>query len=46
MLKRNVGYLMDDDKQKRKRKRFDQIDEKDLHPVLRNNQNVSHYKII
>lgn len=43
MLKRDVSYLLDDDRPRRKRRRFDQIDEKDPNPMLRNNQNVSHY---
>lgn len=43
MMKRDVGYLMDDDRPRRKRRRFDQIDEKDPNPMLRNNQNVSQY---
>lgn len=38
MMKREVGYLIDDDRPRRKRRRFDQVDEKD--PTLRNNQNV------
>ncbi|XP_025412627.1 uncharacterized protein LOC112685069 isoform X3 [Sipha flava] len=37
MMKRDVGYLMDDDRPRRKRRRFDQIEEKDT--LLRNNQN-------
>lgn len=41
MMKRDVGYLMDDDRPRRKRRRFDQIEEKDT--LLRNNQNVSHH---
>lgn len=41
MMKRDVGYQLDDDRPRRKRRRFDQIDEKDL--VLRNNQNVKYY---
>ncbi|VVC37121.1 Hypothetical protein CINCED_3A024573 [Cinara cedri] len=37
VMKRDGGYLMDDDRSRRKRRRFDQIDEKE--PMLRNNQN-------
>lgn len=40
MMKRDVAYQMDDDRPRRKRRRFDQIDEKD--PMSRNNQNVSY----
>lgn len=40
IMKRDVGYQIDDDRPRRKRRRFDQIDDKD--PMLRNNQNVSH----
>lgn len=40
VMKRDVGYLMDEDRPRRKKRRFDQTDEKD--PMLRNNQNVSH----
>jgi len=39
MMKRDIGYLMDDDRPRRKRRKFDQIDEKDL--MLRSNQHVS-----
>lgn len=39
MMKRDVGYQMDDDRPRRKRRRFDQIDEKDV-TMMRNNQNV------
>lgn len=38
MMKRDVNFLMDDDRPRRKKRRFDQGDEKD--PVIRN-QNVS-----
>lgn len=38
MMKRDVSYQMDDDRPRRKRRRFDQIDEKDT--IMRNNQNV------
>lgn len=40
VMKRDVGYQMDDDRPRRKRRRFDQSDEKEQ-PMLRNNQNVS-----
>jgi len=39
MMKRDVSYLIDDDRPRRKRRKFDQVDEKDS--VLRNNQHVS-----
>lgn len=39
MMKRDIGYQIDDDRPRRKRRRFDQIDEKDS--ISRNNQNVS-----
>lgn len=39
MMKRDIGYQIDDDRPRRKRRRFDQIDEKDS--MSRNNQNVS-----
>lgn len=45
MLKRDGGRSMDDDKQRRKRRKYGQINEKDPSPVLRNNQNVSRYSI-
>lgn len=38
IMKRDVGYQMDDDRPRRKRRRFDLNDEKE--PMLRNNQNV------
>ncbi|XP_008186178.1 zinc finger CCCH domain-containing protein 4 isoform X1 [Acyrthosiphon pisum] len=38
VMKRDVGYQMDDDRPRRKRRRFDQSDEKEQ-PMLRNNQN-------
>ncbi|XP_022182958.1 zinc finger CCCH domain-containing protein 4 isoform X5 [Myzus persicae] len=38
IMKRDVGYQMDDDRPRRKRRRFDQNDEKEQ-PMLRNNQN-------
>lgn len=41
MMKRDVSYPTDDDKPRRKRRRFDQVDEKDS--MLRNTQNVNHY---
>lgn len=41
IMKRDVSYQMDDDRPRRKRRRFDQVDEKD--PMLRNNQNVNYY---
>jgi len=40
VMKRDVGYQMDDDRPRRKRRRFDQSDEKEQ-PMLRNNQNVN-----
>jgi len=41
IMKRDVSYQnMDDDRPRRKRRRFDQSDEKEQ-PMLRNNQNVS-----
>jgi len=39
VMKRDVGYQMDDDRPRRKRRRFDQSDEKEQ-PIMRNNQNV------
>lgn len=41
LMKRDVSYIMDDDRPRRKRRRFDQIEEKDS--LLRNNQNVSNH---
>uniref|UniRef100_A0A2S2PDL3 Zinc finger CCCH domain-containing protein 6 n=2 Tax=Schizaphis graminum TaxID=13262 RepID=A0A2S2PDL3_SCHGA len=38
LMKRDVSYQMDDDRPRRKRRRFDQSDEKEQ-PMLRNNQN-------
>lgn len=35
MMKRDVGYIIDDDRPRRKRRKFDQVDEKDT--GLRNN---------
>lgn len=40
VMKRDVSYQMDDDRPRRKRRRFDQSDEKEQ-PIMRNNQNVS-----